>query len=83
MNILAVHTSHDGSISIISDNVLVVHQQIDRFNKFKHDSIPCFELIQKIINLKIKFDVIIYTSLNLDSFYNWEDALINFNIINK
>jgi carbamoyltransferase len=83
MNILAIHTSHDGSISIVSDNNLIVHQQIDRFNKFKHDSIPSFELIQKIINLKITFDTIIYTSLNLDSFYNWEDALINFNIINK
>jgi predicted NodU family carbamoyl transferase len=83
MNILAIHTSHDGSISIVCDNTLIVHQQIDRFNKFKHDSIPSFELIQKIINLKITFDVIIYTSLNLDSFYNWEDALINFNIINK
>jgi predicted NodU family carbamoyl transferase len=65
MNILAIHTSHDGSISIVSDNVLIVHQQIDRFNKFKHDSIPSFELIQKILNLKIKFDFIIYTSLNL------------------
>ena len=48
MNILSLHASHDGAISISSNNKLIVHTQLERFNKHKGFSNPDTSLIQKI-----------------------------------
>lgn len=64
MNILTIHASHDGAITIAQGKDLIVHSQTDRFSKFKRYPIPSFELIQKINNLNIKFDKIIITHLD-------------------
>jgi len=64
MNILTIHASHDGAITISSNNDLIVHSQIDRFSKFKRYPIPSFEIIQKINELNIKFNKIIITHLD-------------------
>ena len=64
MNILTIHASHDGAITIAQGKDLIVHSQIDRFSKFKRYPIPSFELIQKMNELNIKFDKIIITHLD-------------------
>jgi predicted NodU family carbamoyl transferase len=60
-NFLAIHTSHNGSISISVDGELIVHTEICRFNKFKYSPIPTFELIEKINSFNIFFDCVILT----------------------
>ena len=44
MNILSLHLGHDGSVTIIEGDQIIVHHQLDRFNKFKHEFTPSFEL---------------------------------------
>ena len=54
MNILALHLSHDGSITVIEGDEIVVHHQLDRYNKFKHEFIPSIEVLENIKKLNIK-----------------------------
>lgn len=68
MNILSLHLGHDGSVTIIEGDQIIVHHQLDRFNKFKHEFTPSFELFEKIKNLKIKFDKVIITSMGNNEF---------------
>jgi carbamoyltransferase len=69
MNILALHLGHDGSITLISDNEVIVHHQLERFNKFKHQSFFNYEVLQKVKDLKVKIDKIVITSLGSISGY--------------
>jgi len=68
MNILSLHLGHDGSVTIIEGNEVVIHHQLDRFNKFKHEFMPSFDLLQKIKDLNIKFDKVVITSMGTMSF---------------
>ena len=89
MNILSLHLGHDGSVTIIEGNEVVIHHQLDRFNKFKHEYMPSFELLEKIKNLNIKFDKVVITSMGstlfpinyfLQKFYNIKaEDIIEFN----
>jgi len=63
MNILSLHLGHDGSVTILEEDEIIIHHQLDRFNKFKHEFIPSFELFEKIKNLKINFDRVLLTSI--------------------
>ena len=63
MNVLAFHLGHDGSITVVSENEVIAHHQLDRYNKFKHQSLYTFEVLQKVKDFKIKFDKIILTSM--------------------
>lgn len=83
MNLLIVHTSHDGSITVIKDSQLVVHTQIERFNKIKSSSYPSIQLIQKIKELNIEFDNVIFTCLWDSNWYFWEELLRTFDIIKE
>lgn len=65
MNILAFHMGHDGSVTILEGNEVVAHHQLDRFNKLKHQYVPTLELLDKIKDLKIKFDKVIISSMGL------------------
>ena len=61
MNILAIHTSHDGSMTYVKENKVVFHTQLDRLNRLKNMPMPsrrAFRIIEKI-----DFDVIIFTGL--------------------
>jgi len=49
MYYLAVHTSHHGSLTIFNDNEIIVHTQLDRFNRFKG-----YAIVEKKINKQIK-----------------------------
>ena len=59
MNILALHLGHDGSITVISGDEIIVHHQLDRFNKYKHEYIPSHNILIKLKELNIKFDKVI------------------------
>ena len=63
MNILSLHQGHDGAVTILSGNEIVVHHQLDRFNGHKHQSMSTPSLFEKIKNLNLKFDRIITTSI--------------------
>jgi carbamoyltransferase len=63
MSFLFIHTSHDGAVTIVKDKKIVVHTQIERFNRFKHTSFPCKLLIDYINNLNLNFKEIHITGL--------------------
>tara|TARA_R110000782_G_scaffold28225_1_gene71009 strand:+ start:70 stop:1692 length:1623 start_codon:yes stop_codon:yes gene_type:complete len=79
MNILSIHTSHDGAISIARDNELIVHCEISRFSKFKRLPIPSYNLFKAIASLNLVFDVVLlsYTSDNMLAV--WRDFLFEKN----
>lgn len=83
MNLLIVHTSHDGSITVIKDDKLVVHSQLERFNKIKSSPYPTIPLIQKIKRMNIEFDNVIFTCLWCSNWWLWEEMLRAFDIINN
>jgi predicted NodU family carbamoyl transferase len=64
MNVLSIHTSHHGSISISQNNELIVHTEISRFNKFKYIPWPCDKLFKKINSLGLEFDVVLFSCLS-------------------
>ena len=51
MNILAIHTSHDGSITIVKNNRFFAHAQIDRFNNVLSNTVPPTKLLIQIKKL--------------------------------
>jgi len=83
MNILALHLGHDGSVTVIEGDEIIIHHQLDRFNKFKHEFAPSFELFFLFQDLKIKFDKVVITSMGtrnlpikyfLKKFFNVKDV---------
>ena len=64
MNILSFHVGHDGSVTILEGDEIVVHHQLERFNGLKHQYNPTIELFDKIKSLKINFDKVIITSMS-------------------
>ena len=71
MNILSVYSSHDGCITYISDNKIVFHTQVDRYNKFKHGTFPVKELIEELE--KIKIDIILLSHGEYHSSQLWDE----------
>jgi|TARA_R100001480_G_scaffold62940_1_gene75163 predicted NodU family carbamoyl transferase len=61
MNILSIYSSHDGCVTYISNNKIVFHTQIDRYNRFKHANFPVKELIEQIEKLKIDIILLSHT----------------------
>ena len=59
MNVLTIHHGHSGSITISKDNQLIVHTELERFSKLKYSDEFTFDLIKKINNLNIYFDLIV------------------------
>jgi predicted NodU family carbamoyl transferase len=59
MKYLALHTSHDGSLTYVVNNEIIFHTQIDRFNRIKHSSMPVKYLLDLINDLE--FDTFITT----------------------
>ena len=65
MNILSFHLGHDGSVSVIEGDEIVIHHQLDRFSKIKNLFYPTIELFDKIKKLKINFDKVVVTNMSL------------------
>ena len=77
MNILAIHTSHDGAITVVKDDQFILHAQIDRFNHILSSAIPSKKLLIQIKSLKIKFDRLLITFLaghNIRTFLVWPSS---------
>jgi len=84
MNLLVVHASHDGSITIIKNDKLFVHAQIERFLKTRGFNYACDELLLKIKKLNINFDRVVITALSHHhTIYNWGECLKQYKIIDK
>lgn len=75
MNVLSIYTSHDGAISVSKNNELIVHCEISRFNKFKHSPLPNYEIIKKIAELGIVFDVVLFSELSDNLTNLWHSFL--------
>lgn len=76
---LAIHASHHGSITIFNNEEIIVHTQIDRFNRFKGFSHPEKKLINKL--KKFKFNKVFITSLEDHCVGLWKTILIKNKII--
>tara|TARA_R100001086_G_scaffold68212_2_gene32218 strand:- start:589 stop:2010 length:1422 start_codon:yes stop_codon:yes gene_type:complete len=64
MHILSIYFGHDGAFSIAKDNNLIMHCQLDRFNRVKHScELPGHVLIY-LQSLNIIFDFILLIDLN-------------------
>ena len=63
MNILSFHMGHDGSVTIIENDQIVIHHQLERFNGLKNQFYPSIEVFDKIKKLKINFDKVIVTAM--------------------
>jgi|TARA_E500000318_G_scaffold37900_2_gene36480 carbamoyltransferase len=55
---------HDGSVTILEGDQIVVHHQLERFNGLKNHFYPTINIFDKIKNLNIKFDKVIITSMS-------------------
>src|SRR6056300_393754 len=57
MDILSLHLSHEGCATYIQNNKIIFHTQLDRYNRFKYNTFPTYEIISvlKKINIKIIF----------------------------
>ena len=74
MNILTIHTSHDGCVTYVENNKIIFHTQLDRYNKFKHATFPVKSIIKIIESLPI--DKIIITCLDIASSIDvWTNVL--------
>jgi predicted NodU family carbamoyl transferase len=63
MSFLFIHASHDGAITIVKNNTIIVHTQIERFNRIKHHSFPSKLLINFINNLNLNFEEVHITGI--------------------
>jgi predicted NodU family carbamoyl transferase len=84
MNGLYIHASHHGSVTIVSDNEVIVHAQLDRFNRYKNSGLPSYSVIEKILSLKIKFNKLFISFLkNQNHLKEWLSFLNQFKVIDK
>tara|TARA_R100001163_G_C5066000_1_gene204159 strand:+ start:1909 stop:3255 length:1347 start_codon:yes stop_codon:yes gene_type:complete len=81
MNILAIHTSHDGSITIVKNNSFFAHAQIDRFTHVVSITFPPTKLLKRLKDLNIQFDAVIFTYTSDSCHRFWEEQLIKFNLL--
>ena len=78
MNVLTIHCGHSGSITISKDNELIVHTELERFSKFKYSDIVAFDLIKKINELDIFFNLIV-----ISIWQPTDITKVRFDLINK
>jgi len=79
MKILALHTSHHGSITYVVDNEVIFHTQLDRYNRIKNTPFVSLKILKLIESLS--FDLLIFTGL-LDNncFESYYDLMLNHNL---
>jgi len=76
MNIMSIHCSHHGAVSVSSGGKLIVHSEISRLNKFKYLPQPDSNLIKKIDSLGLEFDIILFTMTEDNCFNYYDDHLL-------
>ena len=81
---LYIHTSHDGSVTLIDDRRIIFHHQIDRFNRFKHTASPSFRFFEELIALNKKIEKLFFTFYPKDhTTYFWQKYLTRLKLIDK
>ncbi len=76
MNILAIHTTHDGCMTYVKNNKIIFHTQLDRYNRFKYTTHPVKSVFDILNNIKV--NKILITSLGpktLPTTSLWKDML--------
>lgn len=68
-NLLSLHFSHDGSATYVKNNKVVFHTQLDRYNKYKHASLPSKKITDILLNLE--FDKLLITQIPSRSTDEW------------
>ena len=81
MNIISIHASHDGSITIVKDDKFYVHAQIDRFNNIVANALPPLKLLIQIKKLNIKFDLVLISWLTDSCHWYWQEQLLKFDLL--
>ena len=81
MNVISIHASHDGSITIAKDNKFFVHAQVDRFNNIVAHAIPSLKLLVQIKKLNIKFDLVLISWLTDSCHWYWLEQLLKFDLL--
>jgi len=83
MYYLAIHASHHGSLTIFNQKQILVHTQLERFNRFKGYAIIEKKLIDKLKQLtnKIKFEKVYVSGLHDNCVELWKHCLIRNGII--
>jgi len=81
MNIISIHASHDGSITIAKKSKLLIHAQIDRFNNIVAHAIPPLKLLIQIKKLNIKFDLVLISWLTDSCHWYWLEQLLKFDLL--
>ena len=74
MHILSIYFGHDGAFSIAQGNKLLMHCQLDRFNRIKHSFQLSNSLLAYLQSLNIIFNFVLFVDLELgnnieDEFY--------------
>ena len=64
MYILSIFFGHDGAFSIAKGYDLLIHCQLDRFNRLKHDFSLNGNLLIYLQSLNIKFDIVLMSNLS-------------------
>ena len=87
MYILSIHFGHDGAFSISKNNELLMHCQLDRFNRVKHSCKLSNSVLIYFQSLKIIFNFVIFTDLqekdNVQDEYYLRKAFSKLKLINK
>lgn len=78
---LAIHASHHGSLTIFNDHEIIIHTQLERFNRFKGYAILEKKLFNKLKQLK--FEKVYVTGLHDNCVDLWKHALIRYGIIDE
>ena len=81
MNIITIHASHDGSITIAEKSKLLIHAQIDRFNNIVANAIPPLKLLIQIKKLNIQFDLVLFSWLTDSCHWYWQEQLLKFDLL--
>jgi len=68
-NLLSLHFSHDGSATYVKNDKVVFHTQLDRYNKYKHASLPSKKITDILLNLE--FDKLLITQIPSRSTDEW------------
>jgi predicted NodU family carbamoyl transferase len=76
MNILSLHCSHHGAVSVASDGKLIVHCELSRLNKQKYFPFPDYNLIKKIDSLGLEYDVVLFSMLSDNCFSLYHKHLL-------
>lgn len=83
MNIITIHTDHDGSITISKNGVFILHAQIERFSNVIASSVPTSKLLNRIKDLRMKFDKVFISFLYDSSHWLWVDMLKKYDLIKR